>query len=117
MRSHGLADFPDPNPGHGLQFDLPTGLTPQSPAFRSAGAACRHLVSLPVGGAGGSSAGEDTAALKLARCMRSHGVPDYPDPTYRNGRPTQQPLTTFGIKPDAPAVQRAEKACGGGSPG
>ena len=59
------------------------------------------------------NAGERSADLKLAQCMRSHGVPNYPDPTYRNGRPTGQPLTVYGINPDSPAVQSAERACGG----
>jgi len=114
MRSHGLADFPDPIPGHGMQFNLPSGLSPRSPAFLSAQSACRHLVVPPQDkGGGGVSAGERSADLKLAQCMRSHGVPNYPDPTYRNGRPTGQPLTVYGINPDSPAVQSAERACGG----
>ena len=109
-----MADFPDPIPGHGMQFNLPSGLSPRSPAFLSAQSACRHLVVPPQDrGGGGVSAGERSADLKLAQCMRSHGVPNYPDPTYRNGRPTGQPLTVYGINPDSPAVQSAERACGG----
>jgi hypothetical protein len=114
MRSHGLADFPDPVPGHSMQFSLPSGLTPRSPAFRSAQSACRHLAVPRQGpGGGGISAGERSADLKRAQCMRAHGVPSYPDPTYRNGRPTAQPLTDYGINPDSPAVQSAERVCGG----
>ena len=114
MRSHGLADFPDPIPGHGMQFNLPSGLSPRSPAFLSAQSACRHQVVPPQDrGGGGVSAGERSADLKLAQCMRSHGVPNYPDPTYRNGRPTSQPLTVYGINPDSPAVQSAQRVCRG----
>ena len=51
--------------------------------------------------------------IQFAGCMRSHGVPNYPDPTYRNGRPTSQPLTVYGINPDSPAVQSAQRVCGG----
>jgi hypothetical protein len=115
MRSHGLRDFPDPIPGHPMQFNLPAGLTPRSPAFESAQKACQGLVAPPPGkGGGGVSAGEQAAALKQAECMRSHDVPNYPDPTYRGGRPTEQPLTTYGINPNSPAVQSAERVCGGG---
>jgi hypothetical protein len=113
MRRHGLSDFPDPIPGHGLQFNLPAGVAPGSPAFRSAQASCKHLVPQPGRGNAAESAGADSAALAFARCMRAHGVPSYPDPAYRNGRPTEQPLSSYGIGPDAPAVQGAERACQG----
>jgi hypothetical protein len=95
-----------------MQFNLPAGITPGSPAFRSAQAACKPLVPA-LAGAGGVSAGEQGAALKFAQCMRAHGVPSYPDPTYRNGRPIDEPLTAYGINLEAPAVHGAEKACGG----
>ena len=29
-----------------------------------------------------ASASQKAAAVKLAQCMRKHGVPNYPDPTY-----------------------------------
>jgi hypothetical protein len=71
-------------------------------------------VAPPAGDAGrGISASEQAAALHHAQCMRAHGVPDYPDPTYHLGRPTVQPLTVYGINPDSPAVRTAARACGG----
>ena len=45
--------------------------------------------------------------------MRSHGVPDYPDPKYYNGG---QQVYLPGINPYAPAFQTAAKACGGFDP-
>lgn len=49
--------------------------------------------------------GGDALALKFAACMRTHGVPNFPDP----GVPVGQPGS--GINPDAPAVQSSEQTC------
>jgi hypothetical protein len=47
--------------------------------------------------------------LEAARCMRSHGVPDFPDPTFAND------TVTFDIPPDidpsSPQAKTAEAAC------
>lgn len=113
MRAHGLKDFPDPLPGHNMQFNLASGLNPASPAFQAARVACRNLVPAPTAGGGGTSAGDKAAALEHAQCMRSHGVPNYPDPTYHNGRPTVEPLSNGGIDTESPAFLSAAKTCGG----
>jgi hypothetical protein len=111
MRSHGLADFPDPLPGGGLQFNLGPGLDPQSPAFQSAQDACQHVVPGPPMSPGGPSDSQRAAALKYAQCMRTHGVPNYPDPTYDDGRPTQEPLSNYGIDPQSPPFADASRSC------
>jgi hypothetical protein len=117
MRSHGVPSFPDPTPGGGIE--LPTNLDPQSPAFRSARRACKQF--LPNRGTPPStSAGERTAALTLARCMRAHGVPQFPDPAFSPVRNAQRVLVMPGmafaipssVDPKAPAFQRAARACG-----
>jgi hypothetical protein len=83
MRSHGVANFPDPKQvGGGIQFDgSATGVNPQSPLFVSAQRSCRHL--LP-GGGRPTSAGQQQALarmLHISQCMRSHGISRFPDPT------------------------------------
>jgi hypothetical protein len=117
MRSHGVTNFPDPRLGGGIQ--IPTNLDPQSPAFRHAQHACKQF--LPNKGAPpATSASERTAALTLARCMRSHGVPQFPDPAFgapRNaGRVLVMPGMAFAIPssvdPKSPAFKQAAKACG-----
>jgi hypothetical protein len=58
------------------------------------------------------SASQQAAALAFARCMRSHGVPNFPDPTFTatpSGGPSQQVLPN----PQAPAFKAAAAACGG----
>jgi hypothetical protein len=54
---------------------------------------------------GGTSSSRDPALLE-ARCMRSHGAPNFPDPS--PGGPSVIPNW---IKPQAPAFKSAEKAC------
>jgi hypothetical protein len=48
------------------------------------------------------------AALKYATCIRSHGVPDFPDP---DGQGVIQVNSSTGIDESSPAVQKAEAAC------
>jgi hypothetical protein len=75
VRSHGVPNFPDP----GASF--PSGVAPQSPAFRDAEHACRQLNPKPSPVSTRSSARQRQAALGFALCMRTHGYPRFPDPT------------------------------------
>ncbi len=63
-------------------------------------------------GCGGGSSGGGThvnsyvkIALAYSQCMRSHGVPDFPDPN-------RQSNLVIDLDPSAPAFQAAQKACG-----
>jgi hypothetical protein len=80
IRAHGLTKFPDPVlSSHSLSQKNP--YDGNSPAFKAANAACQHL--LPNGGNPPSAAqiaAITARLLKFAQCMRSHGVPDFPDP-------------------------------------
>lgn len=58
------------------------------------------------GAGGGGSSGDGDPLLKLARCMRAHGVPNFPDPTPGGGL-----VLPNGIDPSAPAFQSAQRAC------
>jgi hypothetical protein len=87
MRSHGIADFPDPkvnsnSGGTGVSQGVGTrgDLNPANPAFKTASRACRSLQ--PGGGANPpqQSAQELATDVKFATCMRSHGYPSFPDP-------------------------------------
>ncbi len=83
MRAGGVSNFPDPAPGGGFVFNV-NGLDRSSPAFVAAQAKCRHL--LPEGGPPVPGTQTHPSArtlaklLKIARCMRQHGVPQFPDP-------------------------------------
>ena len=78
IRAHGVPNFPDPRAHGGLA--IPNDINPQSPAFKSSQQACARLAQPPAGQAE-SSESRKLELLALARCMRSHGVPNFPDPT------------------------------------
>lgn len=128
IRSHGVPNFPDPtsNQRGGLQIAQSdrsgsgpatsvNGVPVNGTAFQSAMKACRSY--LPNGGtpSPAKTAQIKAQALAMARCMRTHGVPDFPDPQFQSG-----PGGGFGIRlggpgvdPKSPAFQAAQKSCGG----
>lgn len=111
VRSHGVANFPDPSTSpHAFKSALGTN----SPAVKSAAAACRHL--LPRGGRRNQSPAysqsQIAAMVAFARCIRSHGFPSFPDPT-SSGELNHEMVAGAGINLHQPAVLRAGDACVG----
>jgi hypothetical protein len=110
MRSHGVPSFPDPTSPRGFK----SSMNPSSagPAFQRAATACRHL--LPGGGSSRQSGAQDqahtVALLAFARCLRSHGFPNFPDPT-GSGDVTHEMIANAGISLHQPAVLQAADAC------
>jgi hypothetical protein len=118
MRAHGVPSFPDPG-GGGSGIDLTgTGINPESPAFKSARQACARLAP---GGAGGVRATESQflAAIRFAKCMRTNGFPDFPDPTRVDSPPGPILIVGDGLffrvspsfDPNTPEVNRTVAAC------
>jgi hypothetical protein len=116
MRSHGVANFPDPSSDGQINVDFAhggkdgssasSGIDRTSPQYISADQTCRRL--LP-GGVPTPAQNQQAlaAALKLAQCMRSHGVPDYPDPN-----PADPDVVHLnGVDPGSPQFQAAQKVC------
>jgi hypothetical protein len=76
--------------------------------------------SSPAGG-GGSSSPESSASnqqkmVAYSQCMRSHGVPNFPDPEFHSGggvgiRIGGKKGGPSGINPSSPQFQAAQKAC------
>ncbi len=106
MRSHGLSDFPDPTVGSN---GLPSwsGVSNQAPAYKAARQVCKK--DLPDIGLHTSAvnATANAAALEYATCMRSNGVPNFPDP---NGQGLLL-IQVGNIEAGSPAFQKAEAAC------
>ena len=111
MRSHGVLNFPDPTSPQAFKRSIGAS-SEGSPAFQSAQAACMHV--LPGGGRPSRSAAQRhaqfVAALAFARCLRSHGFPNFPDPT-SSGQITHEMLANAGINLHQPALLHAADAC------
>ena len=83
MRSNGVSNFPDPDASGELTIDgvvNGSSVNTSAPAWQRAIEVCRKLE--PSGFMGRKrTAQQQAAALKFAECMRTNGVPDFPDPT------------------------------------
>lgn len=115
VRAHGVPNFPDPKvTTHGNEVSVAIAINPAisgNPNFQSAQQACRKL--LPGGGPGeGSnhqiSPQEQSQYLKAAACIRSHGIPNFPDPTFSGGGVH---VSQKGINLHSPQARAAEEAC------
>ena len=111
MRSHDVPDYPDPQVSmgpDGVRVTIsPGAANPTTPAFRSADQACRGRLSQGFANVvAASNPREQAQALAFAGCMRSHGVPSFPDP----GRHGDFTLPA-GIDQQSPQFQRAMHAC------
>ena len=124
MRTHGVANFPDPQivnqPGqHGIKQTISPALV-ASPRFEPAQKACRGILPTPINVNPSQLAQQQHAraqnVLAFARCLRSHGVPNFPDPTSQ-GQLTVEMVTAAGVDLHAPAVLAAAKECLGASHG
>jgi hypothetical protein len=114
MRAHGLPDYPDPNSNGEIQINIGPGsdLDQNNPRYKAAEAACKSL--LPAQGS--PPKGVKAANLKYARCMRDHGIKDFPDP---NPDGTLQVQATPGsdLDPNNPLFKKANDACKSLQPG
>ena len=104
MRSHGVPNFPDPSANGGIPQTNPDSLGVSNSMYQSAVNACRHLA--PDATPPSQAPGQQMLSqlVQFARCMRSHGVPNFPDPD------------SVGLRVDPsmtqlPQYQRAYQAC------
>jgi hypothetical protein len=119
MRSHGVPSFPDPSPSG--PSVIPTNINPQAPAFQAAQKACAKILASGSGQGSGSES-RKLSLLNLAKCMRTHGLPSFPDPT--TSPPAAPPPGShtgnvigiggayLALPPQSPALKRAAAACG-----
>ena len=105
MRSHGVPDFPDPASRGGVPKVTPRQVGVSNSRFQVAQRACAQLLQPTQAQVPQIM----TGMLEFARCMRSHGVPNWPDPTTdRNGQPV---FNIPGINPDSPRVSNTAGEC------
>jgi hypothetical protein len=110
MRSHGVPNFPDPGASDSVIRAFKSSGVFSSATFMAASRACAkynggHLPTTPTTQV--VSPHEMDKLLAVSRCMRSHGVPNFPDPNPISGeigRPA-------GISANSPTVLAALRAC------
>ena len=118
MRANGVPNFPDPVRGSGGGVGLPQmtsspgtltveGIAFSGPAFTKAEKLCAEYLPPPGGPPPQVGAARLKQELKLARCMRRNGVPNFPDP---GGHLSAKVLEADS---NSPAFQHAAKVCGG----
>jgi hypothetical protein len=119
MRANRVPNFPDPTGnGVGIMGELMkapngqtisvNGVSVNSPAFRSAMANCHQYLPQPPAPTASQLAKIRALMVTWAKCMRSHGLPDFGDPT----------ITADGhrimhgeFNGDSPAYNAARQAC------
>jgi hypothetical protein len=132
MRSNGASNFPDPDSNGQLPKTSAQRLGVSSSRLQAAQRACQHL--LPTTG----SIRQQTQQCMLAadcpralvqellnqermfaRCMRSHGVPNWPDPTLDSeGRPVFAiSISKDGFDPHSPQISTKGDECSRLMPG
>lgn len=119
MRSHGVHNFPDSEPGQGFVFNV-DGFDPNSASFKAAQQACRKYLPSRGNPTPSQTAQQKAQLLRYAKCMRAHGVTNFPDPTKHPGGGWGFDITGTALHATSPTYQAATKACeilrGGGHP-
>jgi hypothetical protein len=118
MRTHGVPNFPDPKvtqgPGGGSVAQAAPAQAVGTPAFNRAQKACQGILPAPQSPA--QQAQQDRAhgqvLLAFARCLRTHGVPKFPDPNSQ-GQLSLETVHAAGVDLHAPTVLTAARACVG----
>jgi hypothetical protein len=80
VRAHGVPNFPDPNSSGAFSKQALVELGVSKSRLRAAMAPCPFPArQAPL------TARDQQDYLKAAACMRSHGIPNFPDPTFSGG--------------------------------
>ena len=121
MRSHGVSNFPDPvvhsSAGHQeVGIKVAPALT-GSPQSATAQKACAAILPPPnPSQIAQQQRTEQQGKLAFARCLRSHGVTDFPDPTPQ-GQLTPAMLAAAGIEIHTAGFRKDAEACASASNG
>jgi hypothetical protein len=132
MRDHGInvADPVVDDQGQ-INITIPQGVSMET--YKNADDACKALHTAAQNAARGGRPAEKrdpSRLLNFSKCMRRHGLPDFPDPG-GNGALSIQANQGSDLNPDNPTFQAAQRACqpilgsmkgrervtGGGGPG
>lgn len=111
IRSHGVPDFPGPDSSGQIPKETAQELGVSDSVLQAAQRACQAL--WPYQPATQAQQRQQLADdLKFAQCMRSHGVPKFPDPTSSDGRAEFViSVSRDGFDPHSPQILAKAHAC------
>jgi hypothetical protein len=105
MQTHGVPDFPEPG-GSQQSFAAMQKLDPESPQFKHAVKVCQSFLPKTPPASPAEQEKVEAEALKFARCMQTHGMPNWPDPTSRGYM-----VAPAGAAASSPTYLHAAKSC------
>jgi len=108
MRSHGVPQFVLEPTDNGTEIPTQGSIDTKSPQYQSAAASCASLQPPGMGSTPTITPAERVDYLKAAACIRAHGVPNFPDPTFTGGHVFNIPGS---ISRSSPVVLRAAHTC------
>ncbi|MBO0769022.1 MAG: hypothetical protein J2O48_10105 [Solirubrobacterales bacterium] len=126
MRQNGVPNFPDPSQSGGkMQIQASKGANGQTmsvdgvpvsaPAFKTANQKCAKYQPKGPPASPSQLASMRSKALKMAQCMRSSGVPNFPDPTVSTTPDGGAGIRIGGgpnkLDPNSPAFKSAMQKC------
>lgn len=116
MRTHGVSNFPDPQvttTGNSVSVRqmVPAG-DASTPAFKKAQKACAKLQPGAQGATPDHQGPSKTALLAFARCLRAHGISNFPDPTSA-GQLQLSTISAAGVNVHTHAFFTAGRSCVG----
>jgi hypothetical protein len=113
VRTHGVPNYPDPDSSGTIPKETSQQLGVSDSRYQAAQSACQHL--LPNGGqpTNAQTAADQRNAVRFAGCMRSDGVPNWPDPINDDGRVRFNVFdgSVRGLDPNSPQVMAAVHKC------
>jgi hypothetical protein len=122
MRSHGVPAFPDPDSNGDFHLgnnqqgrgSKESGSSSVSSQETAANQSCHHLLEAGPQMTAAQNQHALSQLVRYAQCMRSHGVPDFPDPHTTNGGigvPSGIGFDMSGIDQNSPQYRSAAQAC------
>jgi hypothetical protein len=123
MRANGVPNFPDPSAGGGgIQVNQSpngsmtvNGVAVNAPSFQRATNKCQSKLPQGAPTSAAQIAKIRAGALKMANCMRSHGVTNFQDPVVKagpGGRGIEMSVGSPGLDQQSPAFEKAQQICG-----
>jgi len=109
MRSHGVSNFPDADGPRGTIQQMAQQLGVSAAQLQSASNSCISLNPKANAASQQLTAQQEQDYLRAAACMRSHGIPNFPDPSFSGGHVSF--TIPSSISTNSPQVTQALNVC------